>query len=351
MIKEEREEGFKLAKDSQIKINEQQDLIEYLEAEIATIGEQLQNAKAILQESAIKMEIEAKDVITAIPIFSGNSKELESFINTCNSYHELVKQEQRGMLIKIIKAKITGDALTKISPMEDLNTWAEIKKKLREKIATKVSLEYAQEDLNNIFQKKDETIEQYGNRVKEKLQKLNEAIKTIADTAAERSILKKVNERQAISKFEQNIRNNSLKLLVTAAAKESLDECILFASQKELLEKNKNIKSCTFCGLNNHDESSCRKKKGNATGNSISKFSKKGEDKNDSKNNDGNEKINENYKNKSNDWKYNKNGNSNNGNGSWRNKNDNSVKTLKNSDNIGNTVAKAIAREEKESKN
>lgn len=31
--------------------------------------------------------------------------------------------------------------------------------------------------------------------------------------------------------------------------------------QKELIEKSKNVKNCTICGLNNHDESTCRRKK------------------------------------------------------------------------------------------
>lgn len=31
--------------------------------------------------------------------------------------------------------------------------------------------------------------------------------------------------------------------------------------QKELIEKGTNVKLCNFCGMQNHDENSCRKKK------------------------------------------------------------------------------------------
>lgn len=227
----------------------------------------IQNNPVTAGEQDKTMEITAKDVITAIPIFSGDMKNFDSFINTCGVYYEMVEAAQKPFVLKIIKAKIIGDALSKAGPFtDDLNTWDLLKQKLKTKLKKPISLEYAQEDLSNIFQKKDESIEDFGTRVKAKLKKLNEASALIAKTEAEKSIIRKMNEKQAISKFEQNLRNSTVKVLVSAASKQTLDECITFAMEKDLVEKNKNIKNCNICGMSNHDESTCRKKK-NGNGN------------------------------------------------------------------------------------
>lgn len=229
----------------------------------------IEKAENILQ-SKLKMQVEAKDVIAGIPMFSGDVKLLDGFLNACELYYGLVDNDNKPTVLKIIKAKITGEALQKAGPFnEDMNTWALLKKRIIEKIKKPVSLEYAQEDLNQVFQSKDESIEDYGNRVRAKLKKLNEASKKMTEVDGEIKILRKMNEKHAISKFEQNIRNQTIKVLVSAAGKTTLDECITFAMQKELIEKNKNIRACAFCGLSGHNEDTCRKKKngGESSGN------------------------------------------------------------------------------------
>lgn len=216
------------------------------------------------------MQVEAKDVISGIPMFNGDVKHLDGFLNAAGLYTSLVDENQKAIVLKIIKAKITGDALSKAGPFTDeINTWALLKARLVEKIKKPVSLEYAQEDLNQVFQKKDESIEEYGSRVKNKLKKLNEASKTLSESNDQIKVLQKMNEKQAINKFEQNIRDPTIKVLVSAAGKSTLDECITFAMQKELTERNKNIKSCTLCGLSDHNEKTCnsRKNDGNSGGN------------------------------------------------------------------------------------
>lgn len=174
---------------------------------------------------------------------------------------KLVAEDKRESLLEIIKAKISGDALNKIQPIGELNTWELLRKRLREKVGKHVSIEYAQEDLNSICQKTDETIEKYGDRVKKKLRALNDAMRNETQNEAERIVLRKVNEKHAISKFEQNLKDTTIKVLTSAAAKSSLEESIQFAMQKELLEKTKNVVTCSFCGFKNHSSDECRKKK------------------------------------------------------------------------------------------
>lgn len=270
------------------------DTINNIAADLNTLKPTIKQAQNLLNS---KMNVEAKDVIAGIPMFSGDVKLLDGFLNACELYYNLVEANQKETVLKIIKAKVTGEALFKAGPFPDeMNTWALLKKHLKEKIKKPVSFEYAQEDLSQIFQKKDESIEEYGNRLKQKLKKLNEASKTLTETAAEQKILQKTNEKQAISKFEQNLRDRTIKVLVSAASKSTLDECITFAMQKELIEKNKNVKSCAICGLNNHEESQCRRRKNGDD--SKPKFgSKKYNDyKNGGQRNNGSNKNSQNYK-------------------------------------------------------
>lgn len=235
--------------------------ISQLEPEKRFLNSQSQTVEPNIFNQNSKMDIEAKDIISAIPIFTGDMKQFDSFINTCGVYYDIVSETQKPFVLRIIKAKITGDALAKAGPFSDtLNTWELLKEKLKNTLRKPVSIEYAQEDLNNSFQKKDESIEEYGTRIKNKLKKLNDACRFLAKTDDEFKILRRMNEKQAVSKFEQNLRNQTIRVLVSASGKTSLDECITFAMQKDMVEKNKNIKQCGYCGLANHQENSCRKK-------------------------------------------------------------------------------------------
>lgn len=267
----EKELNNSLQKNEQLDADYQQQIIN-LEKEIEDRNQlisdstQNQNGQNIDPINAnfpksLKMELQAKDIIIAIPSFTGDMKQFDGFLNTCGLYYDMVTNDQKPFVLKIIKAKISGEALLKAGPFDDtIDDWNKLKKKLKEHLKKPVSLEYAMEDLNNSFQKSDESIEDFGSRIKTKLRKLNQASRTMTDSDAEKKVVAKMHEKQAISKFEQNLRNQNVKILVSAAQKTSLDECITFAMQKELIEKNKNIKNCNYCGLQNHEENNCRKK-------------------------------------------------------------------------------------------
>lgn len=66
-----------------------------------------------------KMQVEAKDVIAGIPMFSGDVKLLDGFLNSCELYYNIVVENQRTTVLQIIKAKVTGEALSKAGPFEE----------------------------------------------------------------------------------------------------------------------------------------------------------------------------------------------------------------------------------------
>lgn len=195
-----------------------------------------------------------------IPFFKGNNNELSGFINTCSMFDRLTPNNLKPILLTMIKAKITGEALAKIQPIEDYNTWELLENALNLKVKKPISYEYAHDQINMMSQKKDETLESFADRARKGLANLNEAARTISVVPAELTAYRKTHERLAIAKFTQNIRNKELKTMISATAKTSLEECIVYAMEKELSEKSSNIKKCTICNSDSHPEDECRRK-------------------------------------------------------------------------------------------
>lgn len=184
-------------------------------------------------------------------------------------YETLTPEALKPTLLTIIKSKLSGEAYNKMQPLTDYATWEALKTALKKKLRKPLSYEYANEQLASVFQKPDESIENFGDRARKLLIQLNEASRTVSEVQAEKLAYKKTHEKLAISKFAQNIKDPNIKTLVMAANKTTLEECITFAMEKELCEKNSNIKPspkaipCTFHKNSNHTESECRRNKSN----------------------------------------------------------------------------------------
>lgn len=198
-----------------------------------------------------------------IPFFKGEVKELNGFINTCNMYDSLTPDNLKEHLLKIIKSRITGEALAKIQPIDNHKTCDDLMKELKKHLRKPISYEFANEEMNNIFQRSDENIESFGFRVRRCLRRINESSRDISDVEAERTAFRKTHEKLAISKFIQNIRNPEIRTLVAAANKTTLEACITFAMEKELLERNSNVRWCSICATSQHKNSDCPKKTNN----------------------------------------------------------------------------------------
>lgn len=201
-----------------------------------------------------------KDLVSAVPVYDGDEKQLETFINVCSKFYSLIEENQKEKFVTIIQTKITGEALADLQPIDDLKTWDDIKRKLEEKLRTPDTYEYAQEELSTIRQRKDEGMENYGKRIRKGLDKLNLSSKSLTNEEAALISLRKANEIHAIRKFEQNMFDERIKLMVGAATFKSLQEAIKFAMNKELFRKTTKDKICTFCKINGHTEDECRKK-------------------------------------------------------------------------------------------
>lgn len=201
-----------------------------------------------------------KDLVNAIPTYNGDERQLETFINVCSKYFSLIENNQKDQFVIIIQTKIVGEALADLQPIDDLKTWEDIKSKLEEKLKIPDTYEFAQEELSTIRQRKNENMEEYGKRIRKGLEKLNLATKSLTQLDTVLTPLRKANEIHAIRKFEQNMFNEKIKLMVGAANFDSLQDAVKFAMNKELFQKTTNNKTCNFCKNIGHVEEECRKK-------------------------------------------------------------------------------------------
>lgn len=205
-------------------------------------------------------EIPITELLRGISYFRGDEKDLETFIDNADLYFAIVAESQKQTLLRIIKARITGEALNKIGNLASYESWEDLKQALKTKIKTIISFEAAQEEITNVKQKNTETIQEYGNRVKKLLQNLNNANLTLVDNESSIAALKIANEKIAIRKFEQNLLNETLKIIVSSSNKQTLEESVSYAVEREMWLRSTNVTKCNFCNKTGHLESECRTK-------------------------------------------------------------------------------------------
>ena len=141
-------------------------------------------------------------------------------------FNELTIGTQKDSLLRIIKAKLTGEVLQKLGPIANFSTWQLLKTGLREAIKPLISFAGAQEAILNNKQLKTEKVRVYGARMKQLLDDMNNTQHILGANEVVKLALRSQNERQAIIKFEQNLINPELQRMSSASQKQTLDEAI-----------------------------------------------------------------------------------------------------------------------------
>jgi hypothetical protein len=72
--------------------------------------------------------------------FDGDKRKLKEFIDIVSTAFELVRPEQRGLLLKSVKTKITGEARRKSLVRDLTSTWREVQQILEENCEVKRTL-------------------------------------------------------------------------------------------------------------------------------------------------------------------------------------------------------------------
>lgn len=197
------------------------------------------------------------DLLNGIKMFEGEPEKLPEFITNCDLYHALAPDTQKAMILTIIKHRLAQSVKERIANEATFVTWEALRAELKAKIKkAAVSYDGVMSEMAMVRQKNNESIQDYGNRVKIVLKKLHEASSRMCPEAA--GALRIANERNAINKFEQNLLDTTLRITVNATSKDTLEQSIIIAMEKEIWLKGSNVVSCTICKKAGHSDSECR---------------------------------------------------------------------------------------------
>jgi len=95
--------------------------------------------------------------------FDGDKKKLKEFIENEDVVFELVDPGKHGVLLKYVKAKITGDARSKLMFRDLTQSWELVKAILGENHTTRRMLDYDACKMFSDMQGKNESIASLGN--------------------------------------------------------------------------------------------------------------------------------------------------------------------------------------------
>lgn len=175
----------------------------------------------------------------ALPLYSGNSKELDSFIITAELINKTLSTEAKvDFLQYVYHAKLTSEVRTAIGNYEQPPNFESLIKSLRERYRSRETIPELQGKLNNLYQGRS-SINSYRDKITLLIDNLNKlGIQDIGteSSEAERNIIKRLNNKLALDTFKKGL-NENLKQTVYAARPNNLQEAFDLALELENEQK------------------------------------------------------------------------------------------------------------------
>ena len=106
-----------------------------------------------------------KYAVEAVPFFDGSNTPLSYFIEGCEEAKAMLPAEAEAQFTKVIRTKIVGEARRTIQG-QDFDSIAQLVKYLKQIYGSSKSAYQLQGELGSVYQKKDEDVITYANRVK-----------------------------------------------------------------------------------------------------------------------------------------------------------------------------------------
>lgn len=227
-----------------------------------------------------------KEVLSIISKnFDGNKQELREFIENVDTAHELVKPEEHATLLCFVKAKITGEARSRLQVRENTHTWPEVKRVLEENYASRRTIDYYACKIFQARQGLAEGIALWASRIDEMQRDFREAVNRVTSAENKRGAIELVDSLGRAC-FIQGLSNDRIQTIVrsrgddiglAAAVELALQEESALLSMREkginqrprigrpneIGRMNRDTKElrCFNCGMRGHIASKCRKKK------------------------------------------------------------------------------------------
>ena len=160
-----------------------------------------------------------------IPRFDGKSCSITKFINQCRLADSRIKPGNRINLLALIRNKIEGDADQLISNGDDLTTLDELIDVLKSSFSRSFDVNHIQDELKNLHQKDSESINSYGARVKEILNRGTDAANEKFNMEQSKSVKTLLNDA-AILGFKRGLCNRNVRTLMIREKADSLGTAI-----------------------------------------------------------------------------------------------------------------------------
>ncbi|XP_046393726.1 uncharacterized protein LOC124161448 [Ischnura elegans] len=199
--------------------------------------------------------------------FDGNKSKLREFVENVDVVFELVNPSQHDRLLKFVKARITGDARSKLMVRDLTHTWAQVKAILEENYAVRRTLDFYACAMFNAKQHKGESIASWGSRIDAMQTELRDAARRVSNESEEAGAVALVNHL-AKACFIQGLENERIQtivrskgeaLLLPTAVEVALEEesAILSAIERGKSSDARSRVHCDNCGKRGHLASKC----------------------------------------------------------------------------------------------
>lgn len=181
------------------------------------------------EDLVIKMEFDIKTACNLIPVMDGSEEITKRLIDAVEMYSEMLKLTEHSLLIKfVLKSRLTENAKLRMSQTYD--TVSALITDLRTTLLTKKSFTALQSKLQTTTQGW-RTIDQYGTEIEKLFTDLT--ISQADGNPANYQVIKPLNEKMAIKRFSDGLRDPRLSTIIAARNYDSLKNAIQAARDEE----------------------------------------------------------------------------------------------------------------------
>jgi len=199
--------------------------------------------------------------------FDGDKRKLREFIENVDVVFELVDPSKHDILLKFVKAKITGDARSKLMVRDLTHSWELVKAILEENYATRRTLDYYACKMFSARQGKNENIASWGNKIDELQTDLREAARRVCKPEEILGAIGLINHLgkacfiQGLfnERIQTIVRSRGESILLSQAIEISLEEesAILSVKERSPSAANGPPLRCNRCNKLGHTANRC----------------------------------------------------------------------------------------------
>lgn len=187
-----------------------------------------------LTENINMEKFELKTAVSLLPVMTGDEKVTKQLISNIEMYSNMIGETEKTNLITfVLKSRLSENA--KLRMCETYTSVSSLIKDMRERLLAKKSDTAIQQKLQRV-QQGTRRIEEFGKEIEQLFVDL-----TISQASGDQqkyAILKPINEKNAIKRFSDGLRNGRLSTIIAARNYSTLSDAIQGAIDEQLSCRN-----------------------------------------------------------------------------------------------------------------